>query len=161
LWTVCPGWLWTTILLISVSWIARITGMSHQCPACNVYLCSNVDLCSLSIATCPCLMYRDSPSNPVTKYPTPCLRAWHPRSTFFFFFLVSQASHLQSMCSTTWATFPVYFAVVFEMGGWVSWTIYLGWPQAAILLMSASQVARITGVSHWHSLFWCHEYSDH
>jgi hypothetical protein len=25
----CPGWLWTTILLISASWLARITGMSH------------------------------------------------------------------------------------------------------------------------------------
>jgi hypothetical protein len=22
--TICPGWLWTTILLISASWIARI-----------------------------------------------------------------------------------------------------------------------------------------
>jgi hypothetical protein len=27
--TVCPGWLWTMILLISVSWVARITGVSH------------------------------------------------------------------------------------------------------------------------------------
>jgi hypothetical protein len=27
---ICLGWLWTTILLISTSWIARITGMSHQ-----------------------------------------------------------------------------------------------------------------------------------
>jgi hypothetical protein len=24
------GWLWTVILLISTSWVARITGMSHQ-----------------------------------------------------------------------------------------------------------------------------------
>jgi hypothetical protein len=24
------GWLWTTVLLISASWVARITGMSHQ-----------------------------------------------------------------------------------------------------------------------------------
>jgi hypothetical protein len=31
--TVCTGWLWTTILLISTSWIARITGLSHWCPA--------------------------------------------------------------------------------------------------------------------------------
>jgi hypothetical protein len=28
--TICPGWLQTTILLISASWVARITGMSHQ-----------------------------------------------------------------------------------------------------------------------------------
>jgi hypothetical protein len=33
LWTVCLGWLWTTILLISASWVARITGVSHGCPA--------------------------------------------------------------------------------------------------------------------------------
>jgi hypothetical protein len=28
-WTVCLGWLWTVILLISASWLARITGVSH------------------------------------------------------------------------------------------------------------------------------------
>jgi hypothetical protein len=27
--TICPGWLQTSILLISVSWVARIIGMSH------------------------------------------------------------------------------------------------------------------------------------
>jgi hypothetical protein len=31
--TICPSWLWTAILLISAPWIARITGMSHQCLA--------------------------------------------------------------------------------------------------------------------------------
>jgi hypothetical protein len=31
-WTICPGWLWTMILLISASWVARITGVSHQHP---------------------------------------------------------------------------------------------------------------------------------
>jgi hypothetical protein len=31
-WTICPG-LWTTILLISASWVARITCVSHQSPA--------------------------------------------------------------------------------------------------------------------------------
>jgi hypothetical protein len=31
--TICPGWFWTMMLLISASWIARITGMSHQCLA--------------------------------------------------------------------------------------------------------------------------------
>jgi hypothetical protein len=30
-WTICLGWLQTAILLISISWIARITGMSHWC----------------------------------------------------------------------------------------------------------------------------------
>jgi hypothetical protein len=32
-WTICPGWLRTAILLISASWVARITGVSHCCPA--------------------------------------------------------------------------------------------------------------------------------
>jgi hypothetical protein len=27
--TVCLGWLWTMIFLISASWSARISGMSH------------------------------------------------------------------------------------------------------------------------------------
>jgi hypothetical protein len=31
--TICPGWLQTTILLISVSWVTRITDVSYQCPA--------------------------------------------------------------------------------------------------------------------------------
>jgi hypothetical protein len=30
LWTICPDWLWTSILLISASWVARITGVSHR-----------------------------------------------------------------------------------------------------------------------------------
>jgi hypothetical protein len=30
LWTICPGWLRTMILLISASQVARITGVSHQ-----------------------------------------------------------------------------------------------------------------------------------
>jgi hypothetical protein len=30
--TIFLGWLWTMILLISVSWVARITDVSHWCP---------------------------------------------------------------------------------------------------------------------------------
>jgi hypothetical protein len=29
-WTICPGWLWTSILLISASRVARIAGVSQQ-----------------------------------------------------------------------------------------------------------------------------------
>jgi hypothetical protein len=29
LWTICPGWLRTVILLISASWVARITDVNH------------------------------------------------------------------------------------------------------------------------------------
>jgi hypothetical protein len=52
-----------------------------------------------------------------------------------------KASHLQSRHFTTWAIPLVHFAlVILEMG--VSQTI--------ILPISASQVAKIIGVSHWH-----------
>jgi hypothetical protein len=29
--TICPGWLWTSLLLTSASWVDRMTDMSHQC----------------------------------------------------------------------------------------------------------------------------------
>jgi hypothetical protein len=32
--TICRDWLWTAILLISASWVTRITGVDHQCPTC-------------------------------------------------------------------------------------------------------------------------------
>jgi hypothetical protein len=27
---ICPGWLWSVILLITASWVAMITALSHQ-----------------------------------------------------------------------------------------------------------------------------------
>jgi hypothetical protein len=47
---------------------------------------------------------------------------------------------------------PFFVLVILEMG--VSQTIFLDWPQTATLPISASQVARITGVSH---LSWAKE----
>jgi hypothetical protein len=40
-WTICPSWFWTMILLISASWVARITGMSHWYPASFVFWTSS------------------------------------------------------------------------------------------------------------------------
>jgi hypothetical protein len=37
-WTICLGWLWHVILLISASWVARITGVSHQYPVTLYFL---------------------------------------------------------------------------------------------------------------------------
>jgi hypothetical protein len=37
LWTICPEWLQTMILLTSTSWVAGITGMGHRCPACLLF----------------------------------------------------------------------------------------------------------------------------
>jgi hypothetical protein len=71
---------------------------------------------------------------------------------FFFFFFVGLGFELRvwtwkagtlplgKTCSPFWSG---YF------GDRLLWTVCLGWPQIAILLISASQVARITGVSHW------------
>jgi hypothetical protein len=43
-WTICLGWLQTVMLLIYVSWIARITGVSHQCPAPTVLFFGYIQL---------------------------------------------------------------------------------------------------------------------
>jgi hypothetical protein len=62
-----------------------------------------------------------------------------------------RALYLKSRRSTTLATPPVHFAlIILEMGVWR--IICPCWPQTSIPLISASQVARITGVSHWHTL---------
>jgi hypothetical protein len=61
--------------------------------------------------------------------------------------VIYKALCLQSRHFKTWATFPVHFApVILKMG--ISWTICPGWPWTMILLISASQVVRITSVSH-------------
>jgi hypothetical protein len=36
--TICLSWLWTTVLLICASWVARITGMSHWCLALYLFI---------------------------------------------------------------------------------------------------------------------------
>jgi hypothetical protein len=68
---------------------------------------------------------------------------------FFSFLVVTQGFGLQSRCSSTWATSPVPFALVI-LEVCVLWTTCLGWPQTAILPISASQAAKITGVSQWY-----------
>jgi hypothetical protein len=68
---------------------------------------------------------------------------------FFWWAFELRASHLQSSHSTAWATPPAHFTLdILEMG--VSQTICPGWPQTMILLISAFQEARMTGVSHQH-----------
>jgi hypothetical protein len=57
--------------------------------------------------------------------------------------------HLQSRHSTTLATSLVHFAMLI-LETVSTQTICLGWPQTLILPISASQVARITGMSYQH-----------
>jgi hypothetical protein len=44
--TICLGWLWTVILLISASWVVRITGGSHLCLAMYSFFETGSHLCS-------------------------------------------------------------------------------------------------------------------
>jgi hypothetical protein len=57
---------------------------------------------------------------------------------------------LRALCrhATTWATLPALFYIEYFQVR-VLGTICLGWPRTTILLISASQVARIAEVSHW------------
>jgi hypothetical protein len=72
-------------------------------------------------------------------------------SSYYYFFLGLEfelrALHLQSRRSNTWALSPVHFALVIFKDG-VLQTICPGWPRTTILWISASQVARTTGMSH-------------
>jgi hypothetical protein len=43
--TICLGCLWTAILLVSASWVARIIGVSHQHPAYVSFCFLHIDLC--------------------------------------------------------------------------------------------------------------------
>jgi hypothetical protein len=43
-WTISLGWLWTAILLISASWVAKIIWVSHQCPAHFFVFCLSASL---------------------------------------------------------------------------------------------------------------------
>jgi hypothetical protein len=79
-------------------------------------------------------------------------------------FFGSTGVELRALClldrhSTTWTT-PVALFCVGYFQDRVSCTIYLGWLQITILLISASWVARITGVSHWHPTWILREHSQ-
>jgi hypothetical protein len=73
-------------------------------------------------------------------------------STAFFFSLVGLGFELralcfQSRCYTTWTIPPVHFVLlILEMG--ISGTVCPDWLRTAVLTISASQVASITGKSH-------------
>jgi hypothetical protein len=60
-----------------------------------------------------------------------------------------RVSCLLGRYTITWVTPPALFCVEYFRDR-VSRTICLSWPQTAIFLISASWVARIIGVRHWH-----------
>jgi hypothetical protein len=66
--TLCPGWLRTANFLISASWVAKITGVSHWCLSCQwplrctaPFLVLAIFLCHLVLITIPaCSMWATS-----------------------------------------------------------------------------------------------------
>jgi hypothetical protein len=59
--TICSGWLQTVILLISASWVARITSVSHQCPAGGIGFWTQG--CLLARQVLYCFWHATSPYN--------------------------------------------------------------------------------------------------
>jgi hypothetical protein len=87
----------------------------------------------------------------------------HPRLSFTCFHLVCffvglgfdlSTSYLLGRSLTAWATPQALFCDGFFWDR-VSWTIFHGCLWTTILLISASWVARITGLRHWHLASLC------
>jgi hypothetical protein len=127
--TVCLGWLWTVILLISASWVARIIGVSHQCPAHYWFLLGK---CCTTWAIMPFLF-----ALVIFEIESHFFPLWvaGPQSSYLYFpkYLGWQA------CTTTHSFFC-----------WdrVLWTFCLVWPGPAILLISDFHVAGMKGMCH-------------
>jgi hypothetical protein len=84
------------------------------------------------------------------------LKAWMnilsnslPLYLFIYLFIYFCDTGAWTQGPSPWATPPAQFFVIGFFWDRVSWTIYPGWLWTVILLISASWVARITGVSHW------------
>jgi hypothetical protein len=70
---------------------------------------------------------------------------WWQDGTFHLFSFLAALGFELKTCTLSQSTSPFLWWVFWDR---VLWTICLGWPQIAILQLSASWVARITGVSH-------------
>jgi hypothetical protein len=72
----------------------------------------------------------------------------------YVFFLVVLVFELRASCllgsHLLLESLHQLFFYVEYFRDWVSWTIWPCWPQTEILLISASWLVRITGMSHWH-----------
>jgi hypothetical protein len=69
----------------------------------------------------------------------------------------------QAFCYLIHTSRPVFFFFFLFFSGYfgdgISWTSCSGWPQIKILMVSASHIAKITGMSHHHleiiKITWC------
>jgi hypothetical protein len=140
-WTICPGWLRTVILLISVFWVAKITGMSLCHLAENYFLLS----CYLKL---PKLSFREKSA----ALGSVCLAAVapafggdsgakvHMRTVVCFaFWVTSSMSYLRS---------PPYLEFFFFLRGCEVETGSFCVAEAGLKSVIFLQSAGITGVHH-------------
>jgi hypothetical protein len=82
-----------------------------------------------------------------------CIETIFPKYfwSFFFFFFCGTEAWTQGLWAHKADALPLESFILFQLVLKIKilWTICLGWPQTVILPISASQAARITGVSHW------------
>jgi hypothetical protein len=107
--------------LISASWVARITGVSHRHLATHFWGCMYAHVC-----------------------------VWGRYLALCRFFFCGTGVLNSGLCTCKAGALMLepqpFYSGYFEDG--VSWTICPGWTQTWILLISTSHVVRITGVSH-------------
>jgi hypothetical protein len=144
------GWPWTTILLISASQVAKITGISHWWywglnsgpTLSHFFVMSFFKIGSYKLFPQSGFELPSSWIFASWVARTTGMNHWHPAHQPFFF--------------------PVCVMMVFfkiESSKLFAWGRGGGWLQMVILLISASRVARIIGMSHqclaqpW-NLFW-------
>jgi hypothetical protein len=125
--TICQGRLGTTILLISASWVARITGMGHQCPACTGVLNSGFPIARH-------MLYL-----PLEPRPQPCFFFFFFVIWIFYFLIVFTFIHMCIQCLGLLFSLPprpsqpaLCLYCFFFLDG-VFQTICLGWLQTVIL----------------------------
>jgi hypothetical protein len=90
LWTICPGWPWKVILPMSASHVARLTSLSHWCPALAllIFVTNNIISLSLHLSILPQPMLAlNSPSSCFSLWvhelqSCPTTPRWH--HCFFF-----------------------------------------------------------------------------
>jgi hypothetical protein len=79
-----------------------------------------------------------------------------PHSTWLIDWLIDwwDQSLNSGFCSCKSGTLPLdpylQSILLWLFQRWGLWTIFQGWLQTTIFSISASQIARITGMSHWH-----------
>jgi hypothetical protein len=130
--TICWGWLQIVILLISASWVARITGVSHWHP-------TSIDFDRSAKVV-------QGRMESLLQLVLEQLNVLMEKGFFFFSFFSGTGACTQGLHFKP--LHQPYFCIRYFWDR-VLWTICWGWLWTMILLISASWVAGIIGVSYW------------